>query len=1116
MRLARAMGTLAVVFAFGCAWMGCRGDSIIHIGAIFEESALKDQEAFSLAVADINANEEILQSEQITYSIRTVEGDNPFQALQEACELMEQGILALVSSTGCATASSLQSLSDAMHIPHLFVERGGPAASPSSAGGAAGTGGSPRSGCELPPHPPPLPPQTTTDPGAPGVEEPQGYTLTARPPAVLGHVLTRVLADFAWRKFILFYQAGYDIRGVRGFLARAARQGAEVSLQQVDGNVGRMIASLFRSLKYEELNRYRDSLRRAVLLLNPRLARTFIAEAADSNLVAADSHWIYVNEEVSLVEVQELARVSVGRLTVLRQVFPAPRDPAHRCERDGHHVSPALCDPQDPAYMTPEVSSLYIYDSVVLLTTAFHQKLEDRKWHSMASLSCLKRWTKPWNGGHSMLDVIRQGRVWGLTGELQFNELGVNPHVQFEVLGTSYADGGQEKTVRRLALWDPKNGLNGTLRDRLLENNLKGVTLRVVTVLDPPFVMMSDNVLGQPKRFVGFAVDVLEELSRHLGFTYDVYQAPDNSYGRPGTGGSWSGLLGEILNKRADVGIGAVTITPERESVVDFTKRFMDRGVAIMLREQHHHQRHADLFSCLAPFAPTVWAGLAACVPIVALVVHRLNTIGARRGGPGGTAVAGVPGAGPACQREGGGGVVGGAVGGGGIQGRPAGGTMAADARGRTWPGSLWLVYGSLMQQGGELVLMSVSARVMVAVWWFFTLIVVSSYTASLAAYLTLSRLTSPISSLQELARQTEMSYGTVLHSSLYEQLRARAANPVGPEHGTYAKLWEAVSRNNGSDNCVHDLDEAVHRVKRGNYAFVWDTAVLEFAALSDGDCSLSVRNVGYDKGYGIALQHGSPYRDAFSQRLLELQESGELEALRQKWWPRRGKCDPYGPGLPQQRPPGLELSSLAGAFAVLAAGLLLACLLGACEACWHRRSGNLCPPNEDKELEMEQVHPQMSSSSSGGGGGVGVGERGMLDEGVVGGGGMHKPFSLPSIEMLACEVGAPRDYRSLAMPVNSFLPEPQRMPPGMAMAGPESSSHHQHHQHHQHQHHVQQQQQQPPLVLKHRAPNGGLQRQQQQQQSPLKSLGSGRVTFQAPSGYIPEQSCETMRGTSI
>uniref|UniRef100_S4RJ99 Receptor ligand binding region domain-containing protein n=1 Tax=Petromyzon marinus TaxID=7757 RepID=S4RJ99_PETMA len=130
-----------------------------------------------------------------------------------------------------------------------------------------------------------------------------------------------------------------------------------------------------------------------------------------------------------------------------------------------------------------QVSSLYIYDSVVLLTTAFHQKLEDRKWHSMASLSCLKRWTKPWNGGHSMLDVIRQGRVWGLTGELQFNELGVNPNLQFEVLGTSYADGGQEKTVRKLGVWDPVNGLNGSLSDSMPGRNIRGVTLKVAVVL---------------------------------------------------------------------------------------------------------------------------------------------------------------------------------------------------------------------------------------------------------------------------------------------------------------------------------------------------------------------------------------------------------------------------------------------------------------------------------------------------------------------------------------------------------------------------------------------------------------------------------------------------------
>lgn len=37
--------------------------------------------------------------------------------------------------------------------------------------------------------------------------------------------------------------------------------------------------------------------------------------------------------------------------------------------------------------------------------------------------------------------------------------------------------------VLQLGTWDPVHGLNGTLTDRKLENNMRGVVLRVVTVL---------------------------------------------------------------------------------------------------------------------------------------------------------------------------------------------------------------------------------------------------------------------------------------------------------------------------------------------------------------------------------------------------------------------------------------------------------------------------------------------------------------------------------------------------------------------------------------------------------------------------------------------------------
>uniref|UniRef100_A0A3Q2PGR7 Uncharacterized protein n=1 Tax=Fundulus heteroclitus TaxID=8078 RepID=A0A3Q2PGR7_FUNHE len=46
-------------------------------------SARKDDEVFRLAVADLNLNNEILETEKITFSVEFVDGNNPFQAVQE-------------------------------------------------------------------------------------------------------------------------------------------------------------------------------------------------------------------------------------------------------------------------------------------------------------------------------------------------------------------------------------------------------------------------------------------------------------------------------------------------------------------------------------------------------------------------------------------------------------------------------------------------------------------------------------------------------------------------------------------------------------------------------------------------------------------------------------------------------------------------------------------------------------------------------------------------------------------------------------------------------------------------------------------------------------------------
>ncbi|KAI6069813.1 Glutamate receptor ionotropic, delta-2 isoform X1 [Aix galericulata] len=873
-------------------------------GAIFDESAKKDEEVFRMAVADLNQNDEILQTEKITCSVTFVDGNNPFQAVQEetglfmkelrpkywskyvwksqtlakegwerlghvsckdflgirqssssffkkrgrkilaqrlwvtmdgllskwnrlrivhkevsnlsdsrneeccmiakgmtkilsteqyipidteqcdqvvdipsrslqsipasplkrneilgkkasqACDLMNQGILALVSSIGCTSAGSLQSLADAMHIPHLFIQRS--------------TAGTPRSGCGL----------TRSNRN-------DDYTLSVRPPVYLNDVILRVITEYAWQKFIIFYDNDYDIRGIQEFLDKVSQQGMDVALQKVENNINKMITGLFSTMRIEELNRYRDTLRRAILVMNPSTAKSFITEVVETNLVAFDCHWIIINEEINDLDVQELVIYEL-------------------------------------------ISNLYIYDTVLLLANAFHKKLEDRKWHSMASLTCIRKNSKPWQGGRSMLETIKKGGVNGLTGELEFAENGGNPNVHFEILGTNYGE-------------DLGRGIR---KDRAIKKKME----KSWEKKEEPFVMVSENVLGKPKKYQGFSIDVLEALANYLGFKYEIYVAPDHKYGSPQDDGSWNGLIGELVFKRADIGISALTITPDRENVVDFTTRYMDYSVGVLLRKA---EKTVDMFACLAPFDLSLWACIAGTVLLVGLLVYLLNWLNP-----------------PRLQM----------------------GSMTST----TLYNSMWFVYGSFVQQGGEVPYTTLATRLMMGAWWLFALIVISSYTANLAAFLTITRIENSIHSfllkmwlqvscvsflhqqlrsLQDLSRQTDIPYGTVLDSAVYEHVRVKGMNPFERD-SMYSQMWRMINRSNGSENNVLESTAGIQKVKYGNYAFVWDAAVLEYVAINDGDCSFyTVGNTVADRGYGIALQHGSPYRDVFSQRGDRLQK---------------------------------------------------------------------------------------------------------------------------------------------------------------------------------------------------------------------------------------------------
>ena len=64
------------------------------------------------------------------------------------------------------------------------------------------------------------------------------------------------------------------------------------------------------------------------------------------------------------------------------------------------------------------------------------------------------------------------------------------------------------------------------------------------------------------------------------------------------------------------------------------------------------------------------------------------------------------------------------------------------------------------------------SGRVVVASWWLFVVLVVSCYTANLAAFLTVTSIGTTINTVEELMAQSQVQYGLVENQAAHQLLK--------------------------------------------------------------------------------------------------------------------------------------------------------------------------------------------------------------------------------------------------------------------------------------------------------------------------------------------------------
>ena len=70
-----------------------------------------------------------------------------------------------------------------------------------------------------------------------------------------------------------------------------------------------------------------------------------------------------------------------------------------------------------------------------------------------------------------------------------------------------------------------------------------------------------------------------------VGFKFRLYSVPDHLYGvQDEVTGEWTGIVRQLIDRRADLAVASMTINYARETVIDFTKPFMNLGISILFK----------------------------------------------------------------------------------------------------------------------------------------------------------------------------------------------------------------------------------------------------------------------------------------------------------------------------------------------------------------------------------------------------------------------------------------------------------------------------------------------------------------------------------------------------
>ncbi|XP_026746542.1 glutamate receptor ionotropic, kainate 2 isoform X3 [Trichoplusia ni] len=858
----------------------------IRIGGLFHPEDDKQEVAFRYAVERVNADRAVLPRAKLLAQVETISPQDSFHASKRVCHLLRSGVAAIFGPQSAPAAAHVQSICDTMELPHLetrwdYRTR--------------------RESClvNLYPH-----------------------------PAALSRAYVDLVRAWGWKSFTIVYENSDGLVRLQELLKAHGPSELPVAVRQLPDSHD------YRPLLKQIKNSAESHI---VLDCATERIRDVLQQAQQIGMMSDYHSYLITSLDLHSVDLEEF-KYGGTNITAIRLLDPERAD-VQRVVRDWVYDEARKGRKLQLGHTTAKENMTFIktetalmYDAVHLFAKALHD-LDTSQQIDVRPLSCEAEDT--WPHGYSLINYMKIVEMKGLTGVIKFDHQGFRSDFTLDIIELT-RDG-----LQKAGTWNSSEGVNYTRsygeNQKQIVEILQNKTLIVTTILSSPYCMRreaSEKLTGNAQ-FEGYAIDLIHEISKILGFNYTFKLAPDGRYGSYNRETKeWDGMIRELLEQRADLAIADLTITYDREQVVDFTMPFMNLGISVLYRKPI--KQPPNLFSFLSPLSLDVWIYMATAYLGVSVLLFILARFSPYEWDSPRNCLDEPP----VLENQ------------------------------FTLLNSLWFTIGSLMQQGSDIAPKAVSTRMVAGMWWFFTLIMISSYTANLAAFLTVERMDSPIESAEDLAKQTKIKYGALKGGSTAAFFR-------DSNFSTYQRMWSFMESARPSVFATSNK-EGEERVVRGKgaYAYLMESTTIEYVV--ERNCDLTqVGGMLDSKGYGIAMPPNSPYRTAISGAVLKLQEEGKLHILKTKWWKEKrggGSCRDET-SKSSSTANELGLANVGGVFVVLMGGMGVACVIAVCEFVWKSRKvavderASLC---SEMASELRSALKCPGGGAGGGGGGPG------------------------------------------------------------------------------------------------------------------------------------------------